>query len=81
MLHDKICSRLELLQFAHNEDNPTVSNFCSWLECKTNNKYTIVEKELIKDMLQALNSYTTSANIINEDLNRRWKDVIEALML
>lgn len=79
MLREKICDRLELLQFAHDEDVPTIFNLRYWLESKTHDKYTIVQKEFIRDILQALNDCMTSATNINNDLNKKWKDIIEGL--
>lgn len=80
MTNNKICTEFEFKEFAWNTE-PTVSNFARWLESKTNDKYTIVEKQLIRDMLQALDSHVVSSNNVNDILKKKWQDVITMMML
>jgi hypothetical protein len=55
MSNDEICSSFELKQFAFNS-KLTAFNFAKWLESKTGDKYTVIEKQFIRDALSALDS-------------------------
>lgn len=79
MTNNKICTESELKNFAWNT-KPTVFNLARWLESKTNDKYTIVEKQLIRDMLLAFDEGGVSANNV-ESLKKKWQDVIAMMML
>lgn len=74
MSNDKICTESELRNFAWNSE-PTAFNFARWLESKTNDKYTIVEKQFIRELLLALDDHS------GESLKKKWQEAITMLML
>jgi hypothetical protein len=80
MSNDEICSSLELKEFAFNS-KPTAFNFARWLESKTNDKYTIIEKEFIREALAALDVNAINACVVNDKLKKKWEAVIMMLML
>ena len=80
MTNDKICTDSDLKEFAWRSEQ-TPFNFARWIESKTNDKYTIVEKEFIRDALQALESISDFSDGLNESLKKQWKDAISMLKL
>ena len=57
-MHDIIYTQRELYEFACSDFEPTAFNLSVWLREKTNDKYTIIELELVKDVLDLIKHYS-----------------------
>jgi hypothetical protein len=78
-MHDEICSKLELKQFAYSHFEPSAFNFARWIESRSKNKYTVVETQLIKDAVSMLSYYVTSASDVNDAFKEKWKETLKML--
>lgn len=56
--NDLICTPYEIKTFAFNSQ-PTAWNMQKWIESKTYDKYTVVKKEYIQELLSTVNNYET----------------------
>jgi hypothetical protein len=72
-MHDEICSKLELKQFAYSDFEPSAFNFARCIESRSKNKYTVVETQLIKNAVSMLSYYVTSASDVNDAFKEKWK--------
>lgn len=79
-MNDNICTPFELKEFAFSSD-PSAWNFARWIESKSGNKYTVIEIELIRDALTAINHYLTNANDVNDELRQKWHEQLKMLKL
>jgi hypothetical protein len=78
-MHDEICSKQELKQFAYSDFEPSAFNFARWIESRSKNKYTVVETQLIKDAVSMLSYYVTSASDVNDAFKEKWKKTLRML--
>ena len=75
-MHDEICSKHELKEFAYSDFEPSAFNFAKWLESTTNDKYTVIEKQLIKDALLMFSHCITSATDVSDAFKEKWKETL-----
>lgn len=47
----------KLKQLALSEENLTTFNLSNWIELKTNNKLTVIEKDFLLELIDALNQH------------------------
>lgn len=77
-MNDKICTPFELKEFAY-RDYTTAFDFLKFIESYSEGKYTVVEKQLIEDAMQALSYYITFATDVNDTFKRKWRDTLRIL--
>ena len=80
MHSDKICTPFELKQFAYT-DNTDAFTFARFVECNSGRKYTIIEIQLIRDILATISHISTSAHDLNKSLREKWQEELAMLEL
>lgn len=80
-MNDEICSKLEFKQFAYSDFEPNAFNLARFVESKTNDKYTVIEIRLVKDVLATIEHITVSSNDLNKSLREKWREELKILKL
>lgn len=80
MHSDKICTPFELKQFAFT-DNTDAFTFARFVECKSDTKYTVIEIQLVRDVLATIEHISVSSNDLNKSLREKWKEELKMLKL
>lgn len=76
---DPICTEFELKQFAFSIHTPNAQRFADYIESKSHNTFTVIEKEFLYDIMKILNSYKNLIESANAEFKKKWRDVIEDL--
>lgn len=80
-MNDEICSKLEFKQFAYSDFEPSAFNLARFVESKTNDKYTVIEIQLVRDALSTIVHVSNSLNDLNQSLREKWKEELKMLKL
>jgi hypothetical protein len=71
-MHDKICTAVDLMKFAHADFEFTAIEFDLWIRERTNNKYTVIEYQLAREAISVAKHYTDPE--IWNMFNTKWED-------
>ena len=75
MSRNLICTPFELKNFAFSLDgeNPTASNFASFIESKSRFKYTVIEIDFLIDAFKLFEEQANASFEINKNFHEKWK--------
>lgn len=73
---EKFCTSFELKQFAFNS-NSSLHDLKEFLESKTLNKYTVVEKAFLQELYQLIDYHNNFSTKISNQLNSSWMELIK----
>ena len=76
MSNDEICSSLELKEFAFNS-NTSLHDLKEFLESKTLDKYTVVEKAFLQELYQLIDYNNNFSSKITHQLNNSWIELVK----
>lgn len=73
---EKFCTSFELKQFAFNS-NSSLHDLKEFLESKTLNKYTVIEKGFLQELYQLIDYHNNFSTKISNQLNSSWMELIK----
>lgn len=73
---EKFCTGFELKQFAFNS-NSSLHDLKEFLESKTINKYTVIEKAFLQDLYKLIDYNNNFSTKISHQLNNSWMELIK----
>ena len=73
---EKFCTSFELKDFAYNS-NASLHDLKQFLESKTLDRYTVIDKAFLKELYQLIDYNTNFGSRISHQLNNSWMELIE----
>ena len=73
-------SKDELFKLLFNtSESLSISNLGWWLECKTGDKYTAVERQFIIEAFEAIESCRDKIEIVEKEFKKKWSTSLSTL--
>lgn len=73
---ENFCTSLELKEFAFNS-NTSLHDLKEFLESKTLDKYTVVEKAFLQELYQLIDYNNNFSSKISHQLNNSWMELVK----